>query len=945
MITVYSGNDINNFIGAQSVVGQRGTLPVFNHGGPHFLIDSIFVSKSGNDANPGNFLNPKLTLNGCFSTLPMLMKYVVFLDSGTYNENFYPNFTAAQVPNFIGIYAADGQTPIFSKARGALPGTYGAGNAARVVVGVPNYYVSKAGNNATGTRGNPALPFLTIQGALSNGSRVSADIIEITDSGIYNEDIFFGTLPTTIRAASGQVPTLKAKNASTANGQISWSSNAAIGTVDGLIIDNTGSLNYFYTTTNGSYGNASIIFNNCTFLNNSYFVTKNCGATFTNCLFNKVYNFYNAGLLALINVPQVHALLSISNGNAFTNCFFNGTSQNLTQFGWSVGLFESCTFSNIIITGTVSQGYTVPGCFINNTTMDSCFLYRSSISIVEYQLVQLNDYVGSGFNDFFTITNTTIYAGNAYLNNGNIVGTGVSTKYRLTVSMTNVVIYAYGFSFGLSLQSASGTIIGNPSDTELDIVLKNVVVSGADNNFFITRWLVGYLNMLNCASLAATTTGLTVGGWNVSFMPSNITISGFIDSGSPTAWSTLNYPPVNSKANASVVSSSAGTENCTLAANDSANFGGPQNALGGDTSAGYDASAWDISIGQTVPVPIVINGITFESWSYPGVSPGNIEAGVQSSTGVQVQLQYCTFNETSGTFAVKAMPGCTVENCLFEEIQGHAIASNQNLITLQNNVAVGCAGAFFNNYGQFAVVEHNTAYNCQYGEYDGLQVAGVTSDSNIFSGSGSYDYSGAAELTYSCVGTLDPGTTATLDIHCVQLDPLFQDANGGNVMLQSQQYQYFFNSPCILAASDGNDMGAYLVTYGVAVTTWTLIDFGTTSPDIWYNPDVVERAMKSIKLAEGEQENGALYSVAATYKLAYHFTWREESNPMPISQMEALKVMFKSFTNQVQVNFGDARQWIPSFFAREQGFEYADMTGGYSTPGPQPVKEIVIQEA
>ena len=129
-LTEYSGNAQINFPGAQNVAGKRGTLPNFSNS------NSLFVSKTGSDSNAGTALAPKLTLNGAMNAaVNTSIQYICILDSGLYNEGLTTQYTQAQLPNFLGIYAADGQTPTFTLIRGAIPGTYGAGNAARTVSG------------------------------------------------------------------------------------------------------------------------------------------------------------------------------------------------------------------------------------------------------------------------------------------------------------------------------------------------------------------------------------------------------------------------------------------------------------------------------------------------------------------------------------------------------------------------------------------------------------------------------------------------------------------------------------------------------------------------------------------------------------------------------------------------------------------------------------------
>lgn len=944
----YPGNALNNIIGATLQTGVRG-LPTFTN------LNSLFIAKSGSDSNAGTTTMPFLTLNHAVSNLVSGSggtKYIVFLDSGTYSETLNMNLVPATYPAFVGIFAADGQTPIIQKSRGATIGTYGAGNLARATATLQtaNIYVSKAGSDSNNGL-TPATAVLTIAHALT--LITAGQVIQIQDSGVYQEDISFGSTAGTIQAAAGQAPTLKASSPILGNGQISWTTNSALATIDGLIVDGSGSVNYCYRTTNVTYANSSITFKNCSFINQQN-MTAYSSAVFTNCLFQNVVTFalwpggstfsYNAGV-----------------SNSFTNCLFNcQLSEGLPVFmpiGWRLGTVQNCTFVNAIVTGSIFTGYTastVPvqlGGIDSNATFDACFFNNSSM-LLDYQgTCDYHAYVTSNtFAWTLGITNSTALRGQISLNIGNSPGGGGSTSYQVTATITNCTIYAYGFTSGIGIFSPGGN-----TQQEIGVMsssITNCVVSGATNgDIQIQRWAaqVPATTVQNCTTLNGGNYGLTIGGWTSNFTPSNLTVTGLLDSGSPAAWSISLYTPTVSLSGGNVISSVEGTENCTLAASSGGNFAGPKNSNGGNTSIGFDMSSFDISL------PCTFNGITWQGWSYPTLPAANMEGGVQSSTGQALTFQNCTF-ETSGTFGIKAGPGTIVTDCLFAGTTGHAIASNQTAISVTNSIGVGCAGAFVLNYGQFATIKHNTAYACEYGEYDAIQVAAVTSDSNIFNGSGVYDYSGAATLTYSCAATLDPNTQAALDTHSIQLDPLFRNANASTaagVQLQALAYQYLWNSPCIGAASDGTDMGAWNFTYGPATTAWSLIDFsaidspGSSTPNFPYrNPDKVEREMVSVKLANGDREDGAIYSVAATYKKQYTYTWEEHSSDMPAGQRDALLEMFVCPTNQIRLNIGDGRGFFNAFFDRQQGFEYTDMTGVYSQGSvPQPLKRLVLREA
>jgi hypothetical protein len=304
-------------------------------------------------------------------------------------------------------------------------------------------------------------------------------------------------------------------------------------------------------------------------------------------------------------------------------------------------------------------------------------------------------------------------------------------------------------------------------------------------------------------------------------------------------------------------------------------------------------------------------------------------------------VSYCTFSGL-GTYGILAPASSTLNNNLFN-VNGQAIKLGQYSDTVSRNAGYSCGGALIQNYARATSIDHNTAFSCEYGQYDSVSANFIASSNNIYSSSGAFDYSGENQLTYSDVGTLDPIRNNSLDSHCIQTDPLFVNAAAGDLTLQALARQFFWNSPAIGISSTGGDMGAYIWTYGAESTSWTTIDFSTSG---YVNPDTVIRRQLPVKLAEGDREDGAIYSVQATFKKEYDFTWNPSSNPMPLAQLDDLIVMFLSYTNQIQIDFGDGRGYIPAFFGRTIGFEYADMTGLYSDDTvPEPLRQMLVREA
>ena len=805
--------------------------------------------------------------------------YVVILDSGTYYEALYCPLQYDWTTGF-GVYAADGQTPTFTLTRGATAGTYGPNNSARTVTGTPNYYINQTtGNDGTGARNNPSLPFKTIQAALSNGSITNGDVVEVEDNAIYTQDLVFpaGANNVTVRAASGNVPTLRAMNLTMAGIHITISNNGATSTVDGFVLDGLGGLGSMFS----GFAGGAINFQNCSFKN----YTVICAMGVTMYANNNIYS-RNA------------ALASGSNSINVVNCYFD-QAPGATLFAISLGLqgwnYTRCTFNNMALTCENDNG-------INKNIIDQCLFYNCT-------LVQTDNSVANG-NSQYIVTNSMFDKSSYQF----IMNTGAASQ-TAQVLLLNCFQRANGntFATGYDFQQLNVGILG--------IQVVSCAAVGNGRNFYVQGSLTNP-TFRNCTSLNATTAGYDAS--------SVATADALISSNDAVKWQS-GVAPTNSEVGATFLSTVQGAENLALSASDPGIFGAGGLGL---NDIGLDWQQWNLV------QPTVVNGLTFTG----GISGA---AALKSTNNSAITAAYCTFSGL-GTYAVTGGDGSSFKNCLFST-NGHAIQFSRANITLSNNIAYACGGAFLVNYGQYANLSHNTAYNCQYGQYDASGTGAVSTVNSIYIGSGAYDYHGSAILSYSCVGTIDPATTGSVDAYSTQLDPLFRNATGNDLRVQALAYGYPWQSPVIGAASDGKDMGAWDITYGVASTAWTSIDFGSNDPTTglpWRNPDKVVRNELPIKLANGDREDGSIYSVSATYKPGYTCTWNESTNDMPLGQMTALLTMFKSFSNSIQINWGDGRGFVNGYFDRQQGFEYTDMTGSYADSSvPEPVKEIVLREA
>ncbi len=646
----------------------------------------------------------------------------------------------------------------------------------------------------------------------------------------------------------------------------------------------------------------------------------------------------SAGQVPIIkpsSTTYVFTMVSTSN-LSIAGILFIGTQLKGLVFGAGAETFllQDCELNNFgsIMTNISGSTFTANNCFI-----DAVPVYGGSASNT---VVFYNCFFNSSFSalnlatSFQTMKNCTAKSSITIRSNHHVL----SSIFLGGLIFDNTSIATFGIldcEFGVSDSQAGITTAASGSDQSL---IYNCIFNGA----LTSTWAIKSLTtsqawIYNCSAINFVRGFYYVGtqtnsrAYNLSTLNcstagvdavSSVAAIGLADFGSGVAYQS-GVAPTQSISAAAYLSTSTGNENLTLTASSPGAFLVDDNIQIRD--AGIQAALFDVTMQG-----VTINGLTLQG-------KVNQEGGIASVYPITVA--YNTFSGL-GPYGILSPASSTLTNNLFNT-NGHAIKDGQYSNNINHNAAYSCAGAFLQHYGRATAIDHNTAFSCEYGQYDSLASSFSASSNNIYISSGAFDYSGEDQLTYSDVGTLDPDRANTIDAHSIQTDPLFVNADTGDLTLQAIAREFFWDSPAIGAGSSGTDMGAYIWTYGTISTAWTKIDFGTTN---WRNPDTVLRRQLPVKLAEGDMENGAIYSVQATFKKEYEFTWVESTNDMPLAQLDALIAMFLSSTNQIQIDFGAG--YIPAFFGRTVGFEYADMTGLYSDDTvPEPLRQMTVREA
>ncbi len=299
----------------------------------------------------------------------------------------------------------------------------------------------------------------------------------------------------------------------------------------------------------------------------------------------------------------------------------------------------------------------------------------------------------------------------------NSITSGAATVFCFNNLQMGYNASANGFLFGTN--DGSGDVTG---------FAQNCVAMSNTNNFEVNALAGGAFTFQNCSSLNATN------GYNAGTFGASLKVNYCLDSGSTSP--TLHSPTLlGFGTGARVVSNAVGLENVALLPMDLSYLAGPTT----QTDGGYDWALWYLNLGGLVTV----NGLNFSTAPYAGLegpATTNQESGIFCASLAGLAVDYCSFYGL-GPYALNVPQGSTVQYCYFNT-NGTAIKTSSLGVTLANNVGWDCDGAFIANFGSGTVIQHNSAWGCAYGEYDAAWSTSAVDASNIYAGSGVYDYSG-----------------------------------------------------------------------------------------------------------------------------------------------------------------------------------------------------------
>lgn len=891
--------------------------------GPVFFMDAAVASTLGprldwRDSYSANCKGYYPMQTKCALEADVDLKYVCILDSEVYEEWFNWHVEGTS------LYANDGCAPTFKPRTGAKPGTYGARVVGREVFatlggGNAYIYVSKAGNDSTGARGNSALPFLTITAAIAATGVTAGDIIQIQDSGVYSENLNF-TTAVYLQAVSGQVTTV---------------SRGAAGTfLQGVCNGFYGILFKCPAESLGTYASAGLVFFwDCTLRNLA--ATSSSQSIFINCMIS--------GTSPVSDSASTY-------GTYLSNCHISGTSK-VTADDTLTLTVKRCTFE---LVGTVTNNIVLEVLASNSANknfafVDSCLFILSGMQ----RAVAGREMTGSSSNKAFVVSRCYIDARDALTADpASSNGFGVVTLEFVTAGTFSACVYTVLKTLVLGpcaktsgfLLFSNGSAFSNVYAGFVNCAMlgeATIRASYAHGNFEVLRPSSTGIKfkVKNCISINAPTTEGFYFYSNTGALNGTLEVSGLIDDGSlygilADAATTVNYSTTELiganvtgaslvQANPYVLGAVAGDENIALSALSPGLFNGDAD---GTTDQG---ASWAWNVNQVDGA--VLSGLIFDGAK-------NLGAGLANVSGVATSLEFVTVTNL-GMAGVLGKEGAALLNCEGAQTNGPAFRIGGVSSSAQRSIAYGCAGAGFLYGAPDLEASHNSSWGCEYGHYDAASATGSLSD-EVHSDNG-VDAVASEAVAYSDVGSI--GDDVVVSSTSVRTNPLYIDPYTGNLALQTLAAGYPFNSPAKGTGTDGSDMGAYEVEYGILSESYIELSMKGADADTgWLNPTDIPWQYVAIKGSEGEKPSGSSYSTAKATKRQWELRWGGTAN-MPLTQLIALNEVYRD-AGPIKVAF-DGCTFIPCIVLKSNAAKNDQIDGLYSNSDvPRPLDSLILRE-
>lgn len=922
-------------------------FPIFNDA------NSKYFKNAGDDTGAGTRGDPFETIEKARTSLGGAFIYAVCLDSGEYNEQI--NWSTPDAS----LIADDGQTPTIKLKLGAVLRPFGARPNGRTKFSAgafPGtfYFVSKAGNDGTGTRGDATLPFLTIQAALSDGARLAGDTARIVDSGTYIEDLNIGVLDVTIEAADGETPTLQ--NVLSASGDIHIQSGGAATTLDLYGLTFVDTPDEVTNNNNMVKIDGNLTLHDCSIRGGSNGLEVTSAASTL---------FVRDCLIAYGNRTQMRGTGTVD----VENCYFLNNGGG--SLGGSQGIVITptslnskvlyCTFENHGYFGvTITRGIFIfkDASAPSSDEIGWCHFFTTEAGVLSGEAIV------SGYTNTDSPNNTVDIHDCQVEDNG---GPAVHVFNALVInSATNITTVRNCVALRCMLGGGS-----HPSfeaafevDDNSYVQFENCVSMDSGKHGFDLKQNgggsgVGAATLTNCTSVGSAQDGYSLRAPSVSPTIQNvwtgcieassgnksinedtnqgllgqiITFSCFQTAATLSAGLNDDIIATHLDTDPRFISTVPESENLALAANSVCVLAG--NNIG-TANMGFKEATFRVSAGDVVVEGFIFDGLAN---SYDGVA---VDSGLDASGSIQ----HCTFRNLGGV-GLRLNSGYFSEENLFEN-DGIGVLATGTASTIKRNVGQGCGSTFLVLSGIKMTVQNNTGYLCDFGQFDRLGASFETLKNNLYSDNGQTDYQGDSPQPNSAIGTLAGGATV---VSGTRLNPLFRDTEIPDLRLQTIEAGFTFDSPAKGIGDDGGDAGAFDVEYGTLVKVFTLVDFetnlGGSPPKVYRNPTYLVRKSLALKLSEGDTHGGVTYSEASAFKREHVLTWADDTD-MPSEQVDDLEAIYTTGDGECELSLDGGSTFIPVRVIRSAEFSFTEIADAtYSNDSlPTPVSELVLRDS
>lgn len=714
------------------------------------------------------------------------------------------------------------------------------------------------GARHTPVEGIERKPYFTITAALTRLAALGGlfKIVHVLDSATYDEDITLSVASTILQAALGQTPTITRGVGARVTREVAHNGNNLDTVYVGQLTGddpNPGTYQSPYKTITAAYAGRGAR----TYLNIMDSETYTEAATITFAAAFTVEPLY--GKMPIINnnlaAASASFLFTHASGSCYGMIFIGSSSQYGIQtsiLNWAGTIRDNtCSY---LAGGIFINGWSL-GCLISN---NYCFSCDAGI------------YIAHGAASTGSITNNILYANGGAWYNAGIYLYLTSNVFNDTLTIANNVIYGNTNGIYIYFSGASPTF------------------NGTIENNTITKNINGINVFRNGGTWSGTTRDLICYG--------NTIKDFYIEAGAPT-FSRTNYTGVGYltgwSASDGVLSPTTDPKFCTV-------LSFPYKLGISSDSGAYRTDTSTDDMGAQLRILEINNDtITINGFNIDGQEQYNngifIVDNVHHISGI---IKWCSIYDFQG-IAIDLYDTADI----LQDIFNCKIYNNGNGIKLTygGNEVEYCL--IYNNtiygiYSDYTAQEfiHDVFFGNETGLYLAANSAGLTIKDSIFTGNSLYGINSVVAVipTYCCINDSYSALVDVSDASNIIGDPQIVSIASGaeDFHIKTTWLDYFFNSVCYLAASDGYDIGAYVpITRATANDDWKKYEFAFNPQVEWAN---IPKGVTQYVDAKGNIDN---YAVAHRRGFTFKFDAPQVSSEILRQKMEYFTTLIQKSEN------------------------------------------------